>query len=406
MGLAGKLAYLDCSSGIAGDMFLGACLDAGVSEKELLGEWSRLPVTAYEFKAARVLRSGIAGTHVEIKVGERQPERHLQQIEELIENSALSATVKQRSQRIFRRLAEVEGKLHDRPVNKVHFHEVGAVDAILDIVGACVCLELLGVAELIVSPLNVGAGRVAAAHGSLPVPAPATAELLRGVPIYSSGIEGELVTPTGAAIVTTLAAGFGPLPAMKVERIGYGAGTQDWQGQPNVARLFWGERASQGGGANFETVSVIEANLDDLNPQLYGYVVERALAVGALDVTASAIQMKKNRPGLLISVLCPPERADALVDVLFEETTTIGVRLFEVRRRVLDREWVSVETAYGPVRVKVAKRDGRVMNAAPEYEDCRRRAAEKSVPLKEVIRAAQAAFDLRLAAPRPAPSHE
>jgi uncharacterized protein (TIGR00299 family) protein len=406
MGLAGKLAYLDCSSGIAGDMFLGACLDAGVSEKELLGEWSRLPVTAYEFKAARVLRSGIAGTHVEIKVGERQPERHLHQIEELIENSALSAAVKQRSQRIFRRLAEVEGKLHDRPVNKVHFHEVGAVDAILDIVGACVCLELLGVAELIVSPLNVGAGRVAAAHGSLPVPAPATAELLRGVPIYSSGIEGELVTPTGAAIVTTLAAGFGPLPAMKVERIGYGAGTQDWKGQPNVARLFWGERASQGGGANFETVSVIEANLDDLNPQLYGYVVERALAAGALDVTASAIQMKKNRPGLLISVLCRPERADALVDVLFEETTTIGVRLFEVRRRVLDREWVSVDTAYGPVRVKVAKRDGRVMNAAPEYEDCRRRAAEKSVPLKEVIRAAQAAFDHRLAAPRPAPSHE
>ena len=385
-------------------MFLGALLGAGLAAERLLAEIRKLPLGDYEFRQSRVLRAGLAGTRVEIVAPEKQPERHLGDIEQIIDGSALTKTVKERALEVFGRIAEVEGKLHDKPAAKVHFHEVGAVDAIIDVVGACAGLELLEVSELVSSPLNVGGGRVEAAHGSLPVPAPATAELLREIPIYSSGVDAEMVTPTGAALVTTLARSFGPLPPMKVERIGYGAGARDLPGHPNLLRLFLGERIELGtresgvGGraansdAGEEIVSVIEANLDDMSPQLYGYLVERALVAGALDVTCSSIQMKKNRPGLEVSILCPPERSDELAQLLFDETTTIGLRIHEARRKVLDRELVSVETRYGVVRVKVARRDGRVLNVAPEYEDCQRLAAEKSVPLKEVMLAAQVAY--------------
>ena len=399
-----KTAYLDCSSGVSGDMFLGALLDAGLPAERLRAELRKIPLGDYEFKQSRVLRAGLAGTRVEIVVPEKQPERHLRDIEQLIEGSALTKTAKERAIEVFGRIAEAEGKLHDKPAAKVHFHEVGAVDAIIDVVGACAGLELLEVSELVSSPLNVGGGRVEAAHGSLPVPAPATAELLRDIPIYSSGVEAEMVTPTGAALVTTLARSFGPLPPMKVERIGYGAGARDLRGHPNLLRLFLGERIELGtrdsglgtraanSDAGEAIVSVLEANVDDMSPQLYGYLVERALAAGALDVTCSSIQMKKNRPGLEVSVLCAPERSDALAQLLFDETTTIGLRIHETRRKVLDRELVTVETRYGAVRVKVARRDGRVLNVAPEYEDCQRLAAEKSVPLKEVMLAAQLAY--------------
>ena len=385
-------------------MFLGALLGAGLAAERLLAEIRKLPLGDYELRQSRVLRAGLAGTRVEIVAPEKQPERHLRDIEQIIEGSALTKTVKERALEVFGRIAEVEGKLHDKPAAKVHFHEVGAVDAIIDVVGACAGLELLEVSELVSSPLNVGGGRVEAAHGSLPVPAPATAELLRDIPIYSSGVEAEMVTPTGAALVTTLARSFGPLPPMKVERIGYGAGARDLRGHPNLLRLFLGERSELGtrdsglgtraanSDAGEAIVSVLEANVDDMSPQLYGYLVERALAAGALDVTCSSIQMKKNRPGLEVSVLCAPERSDALAQLLFDETTTIGLRIHETRRKVLDRELVTVETRYGAVRVKVARRDGRVLNVAPEYEDCQRLATEKSVPLKEVILAAQLAY--------------
>ena len=385
-------------------MFLGALLDAGLPAERLRAELRKIPLGDYEFKQSRVLRAGLAGTRVEIVVPEKQPERHLRDIEQLIEGSALTKTAKERAIEVFGRIAEAEGKLHDKPAARVHFHEVGAVDAIIDVAGACAGLELLEVSELVSSPLNVGGGRVEAAHGSLPVPAPATAELLRDIPIYSSGVDAELVTPTGAALVATLARSFGPLPPMKVERIGYGAGARDLRGHPNLLRLFLGQRIELGsresgvGGeaansdAGEEIVSVLEANVDDMSPQLYGYLVERALAAGALDVTCSSIQMKKNRPGLEVSILCPPERSDELAQLLFDETTTIGLRIYEARRKVLDRELVSVETGYGAVRVKVARRDGRVLNVAPEYEDCQRLAAEKSVPLKEVMLAAQLAY--------------
>ena len=391
-----RQAYLDCSSGISGDMLLAALLDAGLDARRLLAELKKMRLGFYEFKLTRAVRGTLVGARVDIRVPGRQPHRKLADIEELIGKTELAETVKEKALRIFRRLAEVEGKLHNQPPGEIHFHEVGAVDAIIDIVGACVGLELLELSELICSPLNVGGGRVEAEHGSLPVPAPATAELLKDIPIYSSGVEGELVTPTGAAIVSTLASSFGPLPPMKVERIGYGAGEKDFPKFANVARLFVGESVEvvrpQPGTAGDEVVSVIEANLDDMNPQLYGYFVEQALASGALDVTCSAIQMKKNRPGFLVTILSTPEASDALAQLLFEQTTTIGLRIHEARRKVLERELVSVETRFGAVRVKIAKREGKVVNVAPEYEDCQRLAREKFVPLKEVILAAQLAY--------------
>jgi uncharacterized protein (TIGR00299 family) protein len=391
-----RQAYLDCSSGISGDMFLAALLDAGLDAHQLLEELKKLSLGFYKLKRTRALRGGIVGTRWEIEVGPDQPHRKLGDIEELIGRAALSDGVKEKSLKIFRRLAEVEGRLHNKPAEEIHFHEVGAVDAIIDIVGACVGLEALEVSELVCSPLNVGGGRVEAAHGSLPVPAPATAELLKDIPIYSSGVEGELVTPTGAAIVSTLAASYGPFPSFKIERIGYGAGAKEFPKHPNVARIFIGQALepvkAQAGLPGEELVTVLEANLDDMNPQLYGYFVERALAAGALDVTCTSVQMKKNRPGFLLTLLCPPEAADALAQLVFEQTTTIGLRMYEARRKVLERETVEVETPYGTVHVKVAKREGKVLNAAPEYEDCQRLATDKSVPLKQVMLAAQMAY--------------
>ena len=391
-----KQAYLDCSSGISGDMFLAALIDAGVPVDRLFGELKKLPLGFYEFKRTRALRGGLVGTRVDIRVPGEQPHRHLADIQALLEKASLPEKAAAQALKIFNHLAEVEGKLHNVPPSKVHFHEVGAVDAVLDIVGTCVGLELLEISDLICSPLNVGSGRVNAAHGSLPVPAPATAELLKDIPVYSSGVEGELVTPTGAALVAALASGFGPLPSMKIARIGYGAGEKDFPGHPNIARLFIGEPieavAGQPGLPGDEIVSVIEANVDDMSPQLYGYFLEQALAAGALDVTCSSAQMKKNRPGLTISILCEPDKSDALSQLLFEQTTTIGVRIYEARRKVLEREQVTVETPYGAVQVKVARREGKVVNAAPEFDDCQRLAAEKSVPLKQVIAAAEAAY--------------
>jgi uncharacterized protein (TIGR00299 family) protein len=391
-----KQAYLDGSSGISGDMFMAALLDAGLAPQRLFEELKKISLGFYEFKRTRAMRGGLIGTRIEIRDPGKHPARHLAEIEKLISGSTLSDSVKAKSLKIFGRLAEAEGKLHNVPPGEVHFHEVGALDAIIDIVSACVGLDLLEISELVCSPLNVGGGRVEAAHGSLPVPAPATAELLKDIPVYSSGVEGELVTPTGAAIVSTLAASFGPMPAMKIERIGYGAGEKDFPSHPNIARLFVGQSdetpKGTAGAPGDELVSIIQANLDDMSPQLYGYFVEQALAAGALDVTCSSVQMKKNRPGLEVTILCESEKSDALAQLLFEQTTTIGLRIFEARRKVLERETVEVETPHGPVHVKVAKHDGKIVNVAPEYDDCQRIAARKSVPLKQVILSAQLAY--------------
>jgi hypothetical protein len=398
-----KQAYLDCFSGISGDMFVGALLDVGLPLERLFADLKKIPLGFYEFKRTRALRGHLVGTRVEIRVPGKQPSRKLRDIEALIRGSELSAGVKERALEVFSRLAEAEGKLHNMPPEQVHFHEVGAVDAILDIVGTCIGLEFLEISQLTCSPVNVGSGCVAAAHGSLPVPAPAALELLKDLPIYSSGVDGELVTPTGAALISTLATGFGPIPPMRVERIGYGAGAREIPGHPNLARLLLGKSAEpvrvRDGAPGDEVVSVIEANVDDMSPQLYGYFIDQALAAGALDVTCTPIQMKKDRPGILLSVLCTPEKGDALAQMLFEQTTTIGVRIYEARRKILERELVSIQTPYGTVKVKVAKRDGKVLNVAPEYEDCQRLASEKGVPLKQVIIAAQASYLEQVSSP-------
>jgi len=389
-----KIAYFDCFSGASGDMLLGALVDSGLELAHLEAELRRLPLPDWSLSAEKTKKKGIAATHVRVHTHEHHPHRGLSEILRIIEAgraAGIAPRAAERASAIFRRLGEAEAKIHNVSVDSIHFHEVGAVDAVIDIVGASAGFELLGIEDFYASPLNTGSGRVEAAHGVLPVPAPATAELIRGAASYSSGIERELLTPTGAAILTTLVRRFGPLPPMNLAAIGYGAGSADLPQQANVLRMFLGESAATGLACD-ETVAVIEASVDDLNPQVYAYFAERALASGALDVSSAPQQMKKGRPGQLITVLAPPGLADSLADLFFRETTTIGVRSWEARRRVLARELVRVDTPYGPVQVKVARSNGRILNAAPEFEDCRRIALERSAPLKDVLAAAAAAF--------------
>jgi uncharacterized protein (TIGR00299 family) protein len=395
-----KLAYFDCFSGISGDMTLGALVDAGCSVEHLRGELGGLRVSGWELTAEKVWKNGMAATYVRVTTEDQSKHRSLGAILEILEKSELGARVRERASAIFQRLGEAEAQVHDVPLEKIHFHEVGAVDAIVDIVGACIGFEALGIEKFACSALNVGGGTVKMAHGVLPVPAPATASLLQGRPTYSNGVQKELVTPTGAAIVATLCETFGPQPAMSVGAIGYGAGTADLEGQPNVVRIMVGEelgaRKGEEKGAQAgvpvllvdEEIAVVDANLDDMNPQIYGYFLEKALGAGALDVYTTPVQMKKNRPGTLLTVLCRPGDTQGLMDLIFAETTTFGVRTYRAQRRVLPREWVSVGTEFGDVRIKVSRVNGRILHVAPEFEDCKKLAAEKDVPLQRVIAAA------------------
>jgi uncharacterized protein (TIGR00299 family) protein len=380
-----KVAYFDCFSGISGDMTLGALLDAGVALEQLRDELDGLDVPGWDLTAEKVWKNGVAATYAKVRTEDRSTHRSLSVILEILEKSKLSVAVKDRAGAIFRKLGEAEAAVHHVPLEKIYFHEVGAVDSIVDIVGACVGFAALGIETLACSPLNVGGGTAKMAHGVLPVPAPATARLLLGKPTYSNGVQKELVTPTGAAIVATLCERFGPQPPMSVSAIGYGAGTADLESQPNVVRLMVGEAAEKVSGAAQEMICVLEANLDDMNPQIYGYFLEKALAAGALDVFATAVQMKKNRPGMLVTVLCKPQDAEKLTTLLFVETTTLGVRSYSAERRILPREWVKVATEFGEVRMKVARVNGRIEHASPEFEDCRKLAEEKNVPLHRVM---------------------
>jgi|MudIll2142460700_1097286.scaffolds.fasta_scaffold10372_2 hypothetical protein len=384
------IAYFDCFSGISGDMTLGALVDAGLPIDVLRQELAKLDLPGYTLSSEQVRRSGLAATKVHVVLDEKeQPARRLADIQRIINSSSLSPVVKQKSLSIFQRLAEVEAKVHGTTPDKVHFHEVGAVDALVDIVGSIIGLEHLGVTEIIGSPVNVGAGTVHTAHGKLPVPAPATAGLLIGIPLYSSSITFELTTPTGAAIISTLASSFGPLPRMKIDRIAYGAGNKDLPGQPNVLRLMIGELATP---YEEDTSVVIETNIDDMNPQLYDHLIELLMAKGAHDVYLTPIIMKKGRPAILLSALTDATHSDALLDTIFRETTSIGVRIQEVERKKLSREILTVETAYGKVRVKISKQGDEVMTVTPEYEDCRRIAEEKQVPLKDIMEEAKRLF--------------
>jgi uncharacterized protein (TIGR00299 family) protein len=387
-----KQAYFDCFSGISGDMVLSALLDAGLGIEELREGLRALDVPGWELAAEKVWKNGMAATYAKVRTQDTQTHRSLSAILEIIEKSRLATGVKDRATAIFRKLGDAEAAVHDVPLEKIHFHEVGAVDAIVDIVGACIGFAAMGIDAFACSPLNVGGGTAKMAHGVLPVPAPATARLLIGKPTYSNGVQKELVTPTGAAIVATLCTGFGPQPPMSVVAIGYGAGMADLEGQPNVLRLMMGELLEKHASAEAETIRVLEANLDDMNPQIYGYFLEKALAAGALDVFATPVQMKKNRPGMLVTVLCRPEDEAKFQEMLFAETTTLGVRSYTAERRVLARQWDTVHTRFGDVRIKVARLNGRIRQASPEFEDCRKLAEAQNVPLQRVMEEAARAW--------------
>ena len=366
-------------------MTLGALVDAGCDAEDLRTELRGLQVPGWELSAEKVWKNGMAATHVRVKTEDQQKHRSLSTILEILGASQLAPEVRRHASAVFQKLGEAEARVHHVPLEKIHFHEVGAVDAIVDIVGACIGFAALGIEKFACSPLNVGGGTAKMAHGVLPVPAPATANLLQGKPTYSNGVQRELVTPTGAALVATLCDSFGPQPPMTVSAIGYGAGTADLEGQPNVLRIMVGEAAERSVAGFDEEIAVIEANLDDMNPQIYGYFLEKALAASALDVYTTPVQMKKNRPGTLLTVLCKPQDTNALMSLIFAETTTFGARTYRAQRRVLPREWVNVTTRFGDVRIKLSRVNGRILHVAPEYDDCRKLAVEKNVPLQQVI---------------------
>jgi pyridinium-3,5-bisthiocarboxylic acid mononucleotide nickel chelatase len=382
-----KIVYFDCFAGASGDMILGSLMDAGLSLDTLKGELAKLHLTHYDLQVTGVTKRGISGSQALVKIDDHHHHHHhrrLHDIENIIEKSELNEIVKKRSIGIFHRLAEAEAKVHRTTVEDIHFHEVGAMDSIIDVVGSVAGLAALGVEKIYCSPLHVGSGTVECAHGTLPVPAPATAELIKGKPIYSTGVQGELLTPTGAAILTTLASGFGPMPPMTVEKIGYGAGTSE-PDIPNLLRLIIGESSEELKGYELERVAVAETNIDDMNPQIYDYLIRKMLDMGALDVFLIPMQMKKNRPGTLVTVICSPDQVAEFSDFLMRETTTIGLRWRIDNRIKAHRSIKEIPTAYGPVKVKVAEVDGNVINVTPEYEDCKRLAFEKKIPLKEIM---------------------
>lgn len=417
-----RVAYFDCFAGISGDMTLGALVDAGANFEALKSELSKLGLNEFDLALDRVTTHGISASDVTVKLHHDHSHEHghahgraFSEIRKIIEESKLSESVKSRSIAIFTRLGEAEAKIHNKSIEEIHFHEVGAVDAIVDIVGACICLELLVVEKVYCSPIPTFTGTVEIAHGKFPLPAPATIEILKNVPWRELGIDGEIVTPTGAAIVATLADSFGAMPPMSIASTGYGAGKKDF-GMPNVLRVIIGESEVPGapldgaqnapalrtcGTGEAVEVAVVETNIDDLSPQIYDVVMERLFEAGALDVYFAPIQMKKNRPATLLSVVCEPGLVDRLSGVIFEETTSIGVRIDTRRRICLNREIVNVETEFGPISLKIARRDSEILNAQPEYEDCKAAASKNGVPVKRVRDAAIVAFYTTHQPPRP-----
>ena len=371
-------------------MILGAMVGAGVDPNALREQLSLLNVEGFKIHFESVDRSGLSATYARVETVHEHKHRHLSDIRRIIEASGVTDGAKDLSLRIFTRLAEAEARVHNEPIEKVHFHEVGALDAIVDVVGAAICFDLLKIERFVSSPLHVGSGVIEMAHGRFPVPPPAVTELLRGVPFYSGDVKGELLTPTGAAIITTVCSEYGPIPRIKTDRTGYGAGTREYENFPNVLRVLIGETETND--AASERLWMLETNLDDASPQIVGHVMDRVFEAGALDCYFTAVQMKKNRPGVLLSVLCGPAEKEAVMKLLFTETTTLGIRSYEVERRALRRSVVQVETQYGPIFVKVAYLNGSVVNEMPEFEQCREAAIRANVPLKVVEEAARVAL--------------
>ena len=375
-----KIAYLDCFSGISGDMFLGAMIDAGLDLNALKRELKKLNLKNYEIRTRRVKKHGILATKFDVIAKGRQRDASLREIIAIIGQSGLGGDVKEKSKEIFMRVAKAEAKVHGTALSKIHFHEIAAIDSIIDIVGAAIAVKKLGLERIYASPPSLGSGFVKCAHGILPVPGPATAELLKGIPVASGSARAELVTPTGAALLAVLAGEFGEMPLMKIGSIGYGAGSAELA-HPNVLRAFIGEADSEG---KSENIKLVETNIDDMNPEIYDYAMGRLFKKGALDVFLTPICMKKNRPAVKLSVLAGQSRLDDIVETIFNETSTFGVRISDVARRTLQRETVKVKTRYGAIRIKVGSLDGKLKSISPEYEDCKRAAIKYKIPLKSV----------------------
>ncbi|AHF07191.1 nickel pincer cofactor biosynthesis protein LarC [Desulfitobacterium metallireducens] len=388
-----RIAYFDCFAGISGDMTLGALVDAGLDFEVLKSELAKLHLHDFEIQQEKVTKLGMTGTKIHVLAQEGHVHRHLQDITRIIEESELIEEVKEKAIAIFRRLAEAEGKVHGTTPEQVHFHEVGAVDAIVDIVGAVIGLYHLGIEKVYASAVHTGKGFTQAAHGMIPIPAPATLELLSGIPIYTQDIPFELVTPTGAAILSTYCCDFGEMPVMEVERIGYGAGTRELA-IPNLLRVMIGEKRDQGidkivdskVSQSIQTgqALMIEANIDDMNPEFYDYIIQKCLKEGAMDVFLQPIQMKKNRPATTLSVQIHPSQVEKFTTLILKETTTIGVRVYPVTKYMLPYQVVAIDTPWGKAKVKMVEAGGVYQTFSPEYEDCRRLAEAANVPLKEV----------------------
>lgn len=383
-----RTAYFDCFSGISGDMCLGALIDAGVPLGEIQRGLRGLRLRGYRLRAEKVTRSAIAATKVDVVLTatRRSPARKWKDVRDIIENARLPEEIRQRGKKIFRTLFAAEAAVHGKTIKGVHLHELGAVDCLVDVFGTLIALAHLGVERVFASPVNLGSGTVRTEHGALPVPAPATIDLLRGVPVYTAGGGGELTTPTGAAILAGLTSTFGPMPSIIPDRIGHGAGSRDEKGMPNVLRVLVGE---QPGPESGETVSVVETNIDDMNPQIYGYLMDRLFAAGALDVFLTQVLMKKTRPGVLLTVLCSPDKKGEIMEVIFRESTTIGIRHYEAARTVLDRSMVSVKTRYGKIPFKVSRPGSVLERESPEFDDCRKIAEETGRPLWEIMEQAR-----------------
>lgn len=388
-----RTLYFDCFAGASGNMILGALVSLGVDRTELLRQLRLLNISGFELHFSTVDRSGISAVHAEVKIPEEKSHRHLGQIEKIITDSGLSGKIQAHAIAIFRRLAEAEAKVHGIDIEKVHFHEIGAMDAIIDVVGACIGFELLGIEQFACSQIHVGSGFVDMAHGKYPVPPPAVSELLKNTAIYSTEIEGELITPTGAAIIASVCESYGRLPEIQLEQTGYGAGSREYDKFPNALRILIGEAdayslksAKDSSRRNVPTEAsvLLETNIDDLSPQVLGFVMERAFELGALDCWFTPIQMKKNRPAVLLSVLCAPEQSERLSAMIYSETTTIGIRVREVERQCLEREIVRVETEYGGIDVKIARFSGKIVNSMTEYDQVKRAALENGVAFRIV----------------------
>jgi pyridinium-3,5-bisthiocarboxylic acid mononucleotide nickel chelatase len=390
-----NILVIEPFSGISGDMMIGALLDLGFSFEELKDKLALLSLKGYKLSCEKCIRSGITATKFDVEAEHSHHHRGFPDIRQMIESSGLSPWVKEKSIESFRRLAEAEGKIHGMPLEEVHFHEVGAVDSIIDIVGSMIALESFMPVQIFSAPVNVGQGTLQCQHGTYPVPGPAAQELLRGIPVFTNEVTGELTTPTGAALLSTLVDSFGRRPSIKISSSGYGAGTRQTPGNANVLRISFGklmENALSETVSPEEKVAVIDATIDDMSPQIYGYFQEKALAAGALDVYSTPIQMKKNRPALKMTCICAVADLDRLTDLIFRETTTIGIRYTYAHRKTLSREFCKVETGFGPITMKVSLLDGKQVNFVPEFEDCRRLAAENGVALKEVQAAAVHAY--------------